>query len=73
MTRTLLLCLLLAGCADSSGYYSPDPADTIAARVAEGATLCHEPARNGVSAFNFTTDSPATCRSVGGIPARLAK
>ena len=64
----LLPMLALAGCADTSGYYSSDPTDTIAARVAEGAIFCHVPARGQWPAFDVTTNTRQACRSVGGIP-----
>lgn len=66
--RAILLCLLLGGC--SSGYYSVDSEDTIAARLAEGAVLCHVSAWHGVPAFTVTTNTKQACREVGGVPGK---
>ena len=68
MMRILALCLLLGGCADTDGS-----ALTISAQLAEGATLCHVSAWHGPPAFYVTTNTPAACREVGGVPARLER
>ena len=36
--------------------------------VANGATLCTTPATNHYPKFTFTTNTPDTCRSIGGQP-----
>ena len=53
------VCLLLALSACSAPDYNAEA-------VANGATLCRMAADARYPEFTFTTNTPATCRSIGG-------